>query len=75
MDFDISPRARELSLRLEAFIEKYVLPYNAAWHLSVLEGHYPPVFFRRPKNARQRRGAVELLYAQLRGGGRRQGTC
>jgi acyl-CoA dehydrogenase len=44
MDFDISPRARELSLRLEAFMEKYILPYNAAWHLSVLEGVYPPVF-------------------------------
>ena len=56
MDFDISPRARELSLRLEAFMEKYVVPYNAAWHLSVLEGVYPPVFQEDLKTLAQEEG-------------------
>ena len=56
MDFEISPKARELSSRLEAFMEKYVLPYNAAWHRSVLDGVYPPVFLEELKTlAREER--------------------
>jgi len=44
MDFAHSPRAQDLRQRLEAFMQRYVLPYNAAWHQSVQYGIYPPPF-------------------------------
>jgi acyl-CoA dehydrogenase len=42
MDFELSPTAREWLQRLEAFIERFVLPYNAAWHRCAAEGVAPP---------------------------------
>jgi acyl-CoA dehydrogenase len=44
MDFAHSPRAQDLRQRLEAFMQRYLLPYNAAWHASVQDGAYPPPF-------------------------------
>jgi len=44
MDFAHSPSAQDLRQRLEAFMQRYVLPYNAAWHASVQQGVYPPPF-------------------------------
>ncbi len=44
MDFAHSPRAQDLRQRLEAFMQRYLLPYNAAWHRSVQDGVYPPPF-------------------------------
>ena len=42
MDFELSPTAREWLQRLEAFIDRFVLPYNAAWHRCAAEGVAPP---------------------------------
>lgn len=44
MDFAPSPRAQDLRQRLDAFMQRYLLPYNAAWHRSVQDGVYPPPF-------------------------------
>ena len=44
MDFAHSPRAQALRQQLEAFMQRYLLPYNAAWHRSVQDGIYPPPF-------------------------------
>lgn len=41
MDFDYSPRVRELSVRLREFIDNYVLPHNGQWHSEVAAGNYP----------------------------------
>ncbi len=42
MDFEPSPTARARLQQLEAFIERFVLPYNAAWHRCAAEGIEPP---------------------------------
>jgi len=44
MDFEYSPRVQTLRQRLEDFIDRYVLPYNGAWHHSVAQGIFPPPF-------------------------------
>ena len=44
MDFSASPRAIEWQARLSAFMDRYLLPYNAAWHQSVQQGVFPPPF-------------------------------
>ncbi|MBP8288154.1 MAG: hypothetical protein KAX57_15125, partial [Rhodoferax sp.] len=38
MDFEYSPKVQALRQNLEAFIERFVLPYNGAWHRSVAQG-------------------------------------
>jgi acyl-CoA dehydrogenase len=45
MDFAHSPLAHALRQRLEAFMQRYLLPYNAAWHASVQAGVFPPPIF------------------------------
>jgi acyl-CoA dehydrogenase len=34
MDFAPSPLARGMHGRLTAFMDRYLLPYNAAWHAA-----------------------------------------
>jgi acyl-CoA dehydrogenase len=43
MHFERSPRAAEWLQRLEAFLDRYVLPFNAAWHAAAASGR-PPAF-------------------------------
>jgi hypothetical protein len=64
MDFNPSPLARQMCDRLNAFIDRYVLPYNAAWHAAVQAGDYPPPFLEDLKAlARSTRLATEKLVA------------
>ena len=44
MDFAPSPRAQEMLQRLNAFLERYLLPHNAAWHAAAQAGQFPPPF-------------------------------
>ena len=44
MDFAPSARAQALRERMDAFVERYLLPHNPAWHRAVQEGTYPPPF-------------------------------
>ena len=46
MDFSPSLRAQEWQARLSAFMSRYLLPYNAAWHASVQRGEFPPPFMQ-----------------------------
>jgi acyl-CoA dehydrogenase len=41
MDFQHSPRALEWRSRLDAFMERYIVPYNAAWQAAAATGRYP----------------------------------
>ncbi|MBI5277223.1 MAG: acyl-CoA dehydrogenase family protein [Burkholderiales bacterium] len=41
MDFQPSPVAVEWRNRIAAFIDLFVLPYNAAWHASAARGEFP----------------------------------
>lgn len=40
MDFELSPRAREWLGRLQDFIDRFVLPHNAAWHREAAAGRH-----------------------------------
>jgi acyl-CoA dehydrogenase len=41
MHFEPSPRAREWRARLETFLDRFLLPYNAAWHAAAARGEAP----------------------------------
>ena len=65
MDFNHSPRALALRLQLEAFMQQYLLPYNAAWHRSVQEGIYPPPFLEDLKALAREAGLWNLFLPGL----------
>lgn len=66
MDFAHSPKALELSQRLEAFLQRYLLPYNAAWHQSVQDGVYPPPFLEDLKSLARDEGLWNLFLPGLK---------
>ena len=66
MDFDFSPEVQARRLRLEHFIDRYVLPYNAAWHRSVAQGVYPPPFLEDLKALAKAEGLWNLFMPGLR---------
>jgi acyl-CoA dehydrogenase len=65
MDFAHSPTARELNRRLEAFLQRYLLPYNAAWQRSVQDGIYPPPFLEDLKTLARDEGLWNLFLPGL----------
>lgn len=66
MDFALSPLALELRDRLLAFMDRYLLPYNAAWHASVAAGDYPPPFVEDLKELAREEGLWNLFLPTLR---------
>lgn len=66
MDFAPSPLARELHERLTAFMDRYLLPYNAAWHAAVAAGDYPPPFVEDLKALAREEGLWNLFLPTLR---------
>lgn len=66
MDFSASPRAREWHQRLQAFIDRYLLPYNAAWHQAAQQGAYPPPFLEDLKLLAREEGLWNLFLPTLR---------
>ena len=67
MDFAHSPKALDLCQRLEAFLQHYLLPYNAAWHRSVQDGVYPPPFLEDLKALAREEGLWNLFLPSLEG--------
>ena len=65
MDFTPSPLALQLRNRLQAFIDRYVLPYNAAWHAAVQAGDYPPPFLDDLKALAREEGLWNLFLPGL----------
>ena len=61
MDFDYSPEVQALQQRLEGFMDRYVLPYNGAWHQSVSQGVYPPPFLEDLKALARAEGLWNLF--------------
>lgn len=66
MDFAHSPRALALRQRLDDFMQRYLLPYNAAWHRSVQDGVYPPPFVEDLKTLAREEGLWNLFLPTLR---------
>ena len=65
MDFSPSARSRLWLQKTEAFFERYVLPHNAAWHKSVADGLYPPLFLADLKALAQEEGLWNLCLPNL----------
>jgi acyl-CoA dehydrogenase len=65
MDFEPSPTARDWLQRLEAFMERFVLPYNASWHRCAAEGVAPP-FLQDLKELARSEGLWNLCLPALR---------
>ena len=68
MDFEPSPRSQELSARLATFMQRYVLPHNAAWYSAVRDGHYPPPFLEDLKTLAKEEGLWNLFLPALEAG-------
>lgn len=66
MDFNHSPGALALRQQIEAFMQQYLLPYNAAWHRSVQEGIYPPPFLEDLKALAREEGLWNLFLPGLK---------
>ncbi|MDP2262233.1 MAG: acyl-CoA dehydrogenase family protein [Hydrogenophaga sp.] len=66
MDFEHSPRAQALQQQLERFMQRYVLPHNAAWHQAVQQGEYPPPFLDDLKTLAREEGLWNLFLPGLR---------
>ncbi|AOG22873.1 acyl-CoA dehydrogenase family protein [Acidovorax sp. RAC01] len=66
MDFALSPRAHALREQLIAFMDRYLLPYNAAWHTAVQAGEYPPPFLQDLKDLAREEGLWNLFLPALR---------
>jgi len=66
MDFEYSPQVQARRQRLEEFLDRYVLPYNAAWHRSVAQGVFPPPFMEDLKALAKSEGLWNLFLPGLR---------
>ena len=66
MDFSMSPGAIAWQARLTAFMARYLLPYNAAWHQSVRQGVFPPPFMADLQALAQEEGLWNLFLPGLR---------
>ncbi|MBK9234778.1 MAG: acyl-CoA dehydrogenase family protein [Rhodoferax sp.] len=66
MDFDYPAPVLALRARLEAFMDRYVLPHNAAWHQSVAQGQFPPPFMADLKALAKSEGLWNLFLPTLR---------
>ena len=66
MDFEYSAQVQALRLRLQDFIDRYVLPFNGAWHRSVKEGVFPPPFMEDLKVLAKSEGLWNLFLPGLR---------
>ena len=65
MNFEHSPQAQALQQRLDNFMQRYVLPHNAAWHQSVQQGVYPPPFLEDLKSLAREEGLWNLFLPGL----------
>ena len=65
MNFEYPPHVRALRQRLEDFFDRYVLPFNAAWHQSVANGVFPPPFMADLKALARSEGLWNLFLPGL----------
>lgn len=65
MDFTPSLLALQLRARLALFMDRYLLPYNAAWHAAVAAGDYLPPFLEDLKALAREEGLWNLFLPTL----------
>lgn len=65
MDFSTESETLAWVHKLEAFMERYVLPYNPAWHQAVALREYPPPFVEDLKSLAIEEGLWNLFLPEL----------
>jgi acyl-CoA dehydrogenase len=65
MDFALPPQTQALRQQLLAFMDRYLLPHNAAWHQAANHGQYPPPFLEDLKALAQEEGLWNLFLPTL----------
>lgn len=65
MDFSPSPTAQALRQQLLEFMQRYLLPHNAAWHACAAQGSYPPPFLEDLKALAREAGLWNLFLPDL----------
>jgi len=65
MDFAPSPRAVDMLQRMDTFVQRYLLPHNAAWHAAALASEYPPPFLEDLKALAREEGLWNLFLPDL----------
>lgn len=65
MDFSVDQDVQSMAHKLQSFIDRYVLPYNPAWHQAVAQGDYPPAFIENLKILAQDEGLWNLFLPEL----------
>jgi acyl-CoA dehydrogenase len=68
MEFEYSQKALAARQRLDDFLARFVLPYNAAWQQSVAQGIYPPPFLEDLKALAQSENLWNLFLPGLAAG-------
>lgn len=66
MNFDYPAPVLALRQRLQDFMDRYVLPHNAAWHQAVAQGQFPPPFMDDLKALAKSEGLWNLFLPTLR---------
>ena len=66
MDFEYPPKVLARCQQLEAFVERYLRPYNAAWHQAMAQGIYPPTFVEDLKALARSEGVWNRFLPGLR---------
>jgi acyl-CoA dehydrogenase len=65
MDFRPGDSALAVRAQLDAFVQRYLLPYNAAWHASVQAREFPPPFLEDLKALARDEGLWNLCLPHL----------
>jgi acyl-CoA dehydrogenase len=66
MDLRPGERSDAFLARMRSFIDRYLLPHNAAWHASVARGEFPPPFLEDLKALAREEGLWNLCLPHLR---------
>ncbi len=66
MDFDYSPKVKDLQARLTRFMEQQIVPRDKEWHRQVEAGRFPPDFYWDVKNAAFEEGLWNMFLPGLK---------
>ena len=66
MDFEFSPRSKEMQARVREFVAKYIAPRDADHHASIAAGIFPPPFLDELKAQARAEGLWNLFLPGLK---------
>ena len=66
MDFDYSPKVKDLQARLTRFMQERVVPRDRDWHRQAEAGQFPPDFYWDLKNAAFEEGLWNMFLPGLK---------